>query len=138
MPIVTETPSGFVVTCPWKTLDKALIVDVKAFLASERFTRNVLTTRISAKSASGILKEEAFILSMPVSGVPVFRDFEPAPGNIALLIASNYPVLLELTTETGSLSLGQNTLFVITAPVVKVRISNTAGIGNAEVNVLSV
>lgn len=135
---VTETPSGFVVNCPWKTLDKALIVDLKAYLASERFTRNVLTARVAAKSASGILKEEAFILSNPVNSVPVYRDFEPAAGNIALIVASNYPVLIEVTTETGQLNLGQNTLFVVTAPIVKVRISNTLGLGNAEVNVLSV
>lgn len=135
---VTETETGFVVMCPWKTLDKALIVDLKAYLASERFTRNVLTARVAARSESGILKEEVFILSKPVNGVPVYRDFDPAPSNIALIVASNYPVEIQITNNSGTLNLGQNTLFMVTAGVVKMRVSNTQGLGDAEINILSV
>lgn len=134
----TETPGGFVVNCPWKTLDKAVYVDLKATLASERLARNVLSVRNAAKSRNNLLLEQTVKLGKPTNGIPQSYELQGVAGNVMTILASNYPVLLELVTETGSLLLGQNTLFVITASIVKIKVTNSLGLGDAECNIIHV
>jgi hypothetical protein len=133
-----ETPGGFVVNCPWKTLDKAVYVDLKATLASERVARNVLSVRNAAKSRNNLLLEQTVKLGVPINGIPQSYELKGVAGNVMTIFASNYPVSLELTTETGTLLLGQNTLFVITASIVGLKITNDQGLGDAECNIIHV
>lgn len=137
---VTDTPTGFVINCPWKTIDKAIMVDLKATLASDRLARNVLSSRVAARSQSNLVAEQTFRLAKVGTGqLPLSYTFMGVPGNIFTIFASNYPVQLELTNEQGTLLLGNSMLmFVISAPLVSLKITNQQNLGDAECNIVHV
>ena len=137
-PVVqTDTPSGFVCAMPWATVDRALVVDVKAYLASVRSNRNVLSTRFAARSKSNIAIDETFVLPASV-GAPAWRDFMAPADNVLCVVSANRPVHMILTRETGEIDLGLQTLFVTSSPIAKIRFANTENLGNAEINLILV
>lgn len=135
--VQTDTPGGFVCAQPWATVDKTLVVDVRAHLASVRYNRNVLSARAAAKSANNIALDQTFMLPANVGAVARYEHLA-APGNVMTIISSNRPIHLILTRETGELDLGLQSMFIISSPVVKLAFANTENKGNAEVNLIVV
>jgi hypothetical protein len=135
----TDTPNGFVCSAPWATVDRTLYVDLKAFLASVRTNRNVLSTRIAVKSKTNVAVDQTFLLPQVASGqLPAEYKYEAIPDNQMTIVSANRPVHLMLTTPNGILDLGQQTLFVITSTIISLTFKNVENAGNAEVNLILV
>lgn len=135
----TDTPSGFVCSAPWATVDRTLYVDVKAYLASVKYNRNVLSTRNAAKSKNNVALDQTFLLPRAAQGqANAEYEYRAVPENQMTVISANRPVRIILTRESGELDLGLQTIFIISSPIVSVRFSNTQNAGDAEVNLIVV
>lgn len=137
--VQTDTPSGFVCAAPWATVDKTLFVDVKASLASVRVNRNVLTTRVAARSKNNVVLDQTFLLPKTLVGQALSEyEYKAVADNQMMIISANRPVSIILTTANGVLNLGLNTIFIISSPVVSIKFANAENIGNAEINLIVV
>lgn len=135
----TDTPSGFVCAAPWATVDRTLYVDVKAYLASVRYNRNVLSTRNAVKSKNNVALDQTFVLPRADNGqANASYEYKATPQNQMTVISANRPVHLVIKRETGELDLGLQTIFIISSPVISVRFTNTENAGDAEVNLIVV
>jgi hypothetical protein len=135
----TDTPSGFVCAAPWATVDRTLYVDVKAYLASVKYNRNVLSTRISAKSKNNVALDQTFLLPRASTNQANSEyEYKSVPNNQMTVISANRPVHIVLTRESGVLDLGLQTVFIISSPIISVKFSNTENAGDAEVNLIVV
>jgi hypothetical protein len=135
----TDTPSGFVCAAPWATVDRALYVDVKAYLGSVRYNRNVLSTRFAAKCENNIVTDQTFILGQVEKNMAFSTfEFKAHAKNVMTVVSANRPVHLVLVRADGELDLGLQTMFVISSSIVALRFSNTENLGNAEVNLIVV
>lgn len=135
----TDTPSGFVCSAPWTTVDRALYVDLKANLASVKYNRNVLSTRVGVRSKTNVALDQTFILPR-ASNHEANNSYEyrAVANNLMTIISANRPVRVVLVRESGELDLGLQSLFVITSPIISVRFTNTENLGDAEINLISV
>lgn len=135
----TDTTSGFVCAAPWVTIDKTLFVDVKASLASVRLNRNVLTTRVAAKSKNNVVLDQTFLLPKTNAGQAVTEhEYKAVADNQMIIVSANRPVHIVLTTANGVLDLGLNTIFILSSPIVSIKFANAENIGNAEINLIVV
>jgi hypothetical protein len=135
----TDTPGGFVCAAPWTTVDRGLYVDIKAYLASVKYNRNVLSTRLAVKSKTNVAKDESFVLPRAAKNqANTSYEFRATPLTQMCIISSNRAVNIVLVRETGELDLGQQTLFIISSPIISVRFTNTENLGDAEINLISV
>ena len=135
----TDTPSGFVCAAPWATVDRTLYVDVKAYLASVKYNRNVLSTRVGAKSKNNVALDQTFLL--PAAGHQQANnayEYRAVPNNQMVIVSSNRPVRIILTRESGVLDLGLQTILILSSPIISLNIMNTENIGDAEVNLIVV
>jgi hypothetical protein len=135
----TDTPSGFVCAAPWATVDRTLYVDVKAYLASVRYNRNVLSTRVGVKSKNNVALDQTFLL--PKAGRQQANnayEYRAVPNNQMVIVSSNRPVRIILTRESGVLDLGLQTILILSSPIISLNITNTENIGDAEVNLIVV
>ena len=135
----TDTPSGFVCAAPWATVDRTLYVDVKAYLASVKYNRNVLSTRVGAKSKNNVALDQTFLL--PAAGHQQANnayEYRAVPNNQMVIVSSNRPVRIILTRESGVLDLGLQTILILSSPIISLNITNTENIGDAEVNLIVV
>ena len=138
-PTQQETPTGFVVASPWSTVDKVMYVDVKCYLSSVRASRNVLSTRNSARSINNVATDQTFVLPVTSTELPASqREFVADPGNVMTVISSNRPVHAILVRESGMLDLGQITMFVISSSIVSIKFINDQKLGDTEVNLVVV
>ena len=118
---------------PWATVDRTLYVDLKAYLSSVRFNRNVLSTRVAAKAKNNIASHQTLVLE---PGAPPFKYSAPADTSMVIVNANN-PVRMTLSRESGQIDLGEQTLFVITSSIHSVEFVNT-GTATSEVNLIIV
>jgi hypothetical protein len=135
----TDTPSGFVCAAPWATVDRTLYVDVKAYLASVKYNRNVLSTRVGVKSKNNVALDQTFLL--PKAGRQQANnayEYRAVPNNQMVIVSSNRPVRIILTRESGVLDLGLQTILILSSPIISLNIMNTENIGDAEVNLIVV
>lgn len=135
----TDTPSGFVCAAPWATVDRTLYVDVKAYLASVRYNRNVLSTRVGVKSKNNVALDQTFLL--PKAGRQQANnayEYRAVPNNQMVIVSSNRPVRIILTRESGVLDLGLQTILILSSPIISLNITNTENIGDAEINLIVV
>jgi hypothetical protein len=135
----TDTPSGFVCAAPWATVDRTLYVDVKAYLASVKYNRNVLSTRVGVKSKNNVALDQTFLL--PKAGHQQANnayEYRAVPNNQMVIVSSNRPVHIILTRESGVLDLGLQTILILSSPIISLNITNTENIGDAEVNLIVV
>lgn len=135
----TDTPSGFVCAAPWATVDRTLYVDVKAYLASVKYNRNVLSTRVGVKSKNNVALDQTFLL--PKAGYQQANnayEYRAVPNNQMVIVSSNRPVRVILTRESGELDLGLQTILILSSPMISLRITNTENIGDAEINLIVV
>jgi hypothetical protein len=135
----TDTPSGFVCAAPWATVDRTLYVDVKAYLASVKYNRNVLSTRVGVKSKNNVALDQTFLL--PKAGrqqANTAYEYRAVPNNQMVIVSSNRPVRIILTRESGVLDLGLQTILILSSPIISLNIMNTENIGDAEVNLIVV
>lgn len=135
----TDTPSGFVCAAPWATVDRTLYVDVKAYLASVKYNRNVLSTRVGVKSKNNVALDQTFLL--PKTGHQQANnayEYRAVPNNQMVIVSSNRPVHIILTRESGVLDLGLQTILILSSPIISLNITNTENIGDAEVNLIVV
>ncbi len=135
----TDTPQGFVCAAPWATVDRTLYVDLRCYLASVRYNRNVLSTRIAVKSKTNVALDQTFVLPKAAPGAANSGyEYVAVPNSQTVIISSNRPVHLILVRESGRLDLGMQTLFVTSSPIVKVIFANTENAGDAEINLIVV
>ena len=135
----TDTPRGFVCAAPWATVDRTLYVDVKAYLASVKYNRNVLSTRVGAKSKNNVALDQTFLL--PAAGHQQANnayEYRAVPNNQMVIVSSNRPVRIILTRESGVLDLGLQTILILSSPIISLVVTNTENIGDAEVNLIVV
>lgn len=136
---VVDTPDGFVVAAPWSSIDRALYIDVKCFLSSIRSVRNVLSARLVAKSINNVVLDQSFSLLQAAEGSDFSTfEYQAKAGNVAMVISSNRPVHVILTRASGTLDLGQITMFAISSPIVSVNFVNDENQGDAEINLIVV
>ncbi len=113
---------------------KTLVVDLSCFIASAMKTRNVLRVRATAQN-DGQLSQISYTLKQTNAPAAPTQATIPAPaGNVATVLSSNTPVHLIVTTPNGTLDMGQNTLFVITSPIVSIKAINDQNIADADLN----
>lgn len=135
----TDTPSGFVCAAPWATVDRTLYLDVKAYLGSVRYNRNILSTRNAARSANNIALDQTFVLGQTdKNAARSVYEHRAAANNSMTVISANRPVHVVVVRESGELDLGMQTIFVISSSIVSVRFANTENAGNVEVNLIVV
>lgn len=135
----TDTPSGFVCAAPWTTVDRTLYVDVKAYLASVRYNRNVLSTRVGAKSKNNVAQDQTFLLPKAGAGqAPADYLYKGIANNQMTIVSSNRPIHVVLTRESGELDLGMQTILILSSPIISLRFANTENAGDAEVNLIVV
>lgn len=136
---ITDTSSGFICAAPWATVDRTLYVDVKAYLAGVKYNRNVLSTRIAAKSKNNIALDQTFLLpKVDVNQAQTQYEYKASAKNQMTVVSSNRPVHMTLVKEGGTLDLGMQTIFIITSPIVSVTFTNKENIGDAEINLIVV
>lgn len=134
-----DTPNGFMVAAPWSTVDKTLYVDIKAYLASVRLNRNVLSARVAVKSKTNVATDQTFLLPQTSNDqANSSYVYTAVPDNATTVVSSNRPVHLVLTTPNGVLDLGQQTLFIFSGPIISVGFTNSQNVGPAEVNLIVV
>jgi hypothetical protein len=135
----TDTPSGFVCAAPWTTVDRTLYVDVKAYLASVRYNRNVLSTRNAVKSKNNIALDQTFVLPKADKNTAnATYEYRATAQNQMTVVSANRPVHIVAVRETGELDLGLQTIFIISSSIVALRFANTQNEGDAEVNLIVV
>ena len=137
--MTTNLSDVTVCVAPWTTVDRTLYVDLKAFLASVRYNRNVLSTRVAVKSKTNVALDECFIL--PKSGTTrpaTGRRIDLVPGNAMTIVSANRPVGLKVSRESGELDLGTQTLFIITSSIASLEFTNVVNEADVEINVITV
>lgn len=136
---VTETPSGFICAAPWQSVDRALYIDVNAYLASVRMNRNVLSARVGMRSANNIVTDQTFILTRSDKHrADAYYEVAAKAGNVSTVLASNRPVHVVLKRESGELDMGEQTLLIVTSPIVSLKVTNRQTDGDAEINLIMV
>lgn len=134
-----QLPGPTVCVSPWTTVDRVLYVDLKAFLASVRYNRNVLSTRIAVKSQTNVAIDETFVLpAMPKDKPSAKRKLDFVSGNQATIVSTNRPVHLVVTRESGTMDMGLQTLFVITNSIIALEFENSQNLADVEINVVTV
>lgn len=134
-----QLPGATVCVSPWTTVDRTLYVDLKAFLASVRYNRNVLSTRIAVKSKTNVARDETFVLPvMPQGKAATKRRIELESGNQATIVSTNRPIHLIVSRETGVMDMGMQTLFVATDSLVALEFENSLNQADVEINVITV
>lgn len=135
----TDTPGGFVCAAPWATVDRTLYVDVKAYLASVKYNRNVLSTRVAAKSKNNVAQDQTFLLPQSGDGqAPTEYLYKGIANNQMTVVSSNRPIHVVITRESGELDLGMQTILILSSPILSLRFTNTENKGDAEVNLIVV
>ncbi len=130
---------GVYTVAPQTTQTKTLVVDLDCFIAGTRTTRNVLRTRNTAQNTNGNFFQQGFSLAQVASNTPPAQLIIPAPsGNEATIVSADSAVHLILQTTTGTLDLGQNTLFALSSPIVSLTFINDLNIGNVNINCIIV
>lgn len=99
----------------------------------------LLGTRNAAKSKNNVALDQTFLLPKAGSGQPANAyEYLGVPLNQMVVVSSNRAIRIVLTRESGELDLGLNTIIVLTDSFVKLRFSNDANEGDAEVNLVVV
>lgn len=122
---------------PTNSQGKTLVVDLSCFIAGARTTRNVLKTRNTAQNQNGSFMQQSFELLQAGTGQAPTQMVVTAPANnVATIVSSDMPVHIIVTTNNGTLDLGQNTLFILTNPIVSLKFINDSNIGTTNINCL--
>ncbi len=132
-------PNGQITNENWGRADRALIVDLSAYLGSVKQMRNVALARTVNVGSGNVVTDMDF--SLPNNGnlPPAEYKFSAPNGNIATLITSSLPVHLWLTTPyVADLDLGPVTMIVLTSPIIGLRFVNDQKEGSCEVKLVVV
>jgi hypothetical protein len=115
-------------------VSKTLLVDLSCNIASANRVRNVLKVRAESSNYTGTVSDQQFVLLQTAAGTTPSSNTIVAPtGNSSVIVSSDSPVHLLVTTSVGTYDFGQNTLFVLTSPIVSVQVINDLNYSNVNV-----
>ncbi len=119
---------------PYSSIGKTLIMDLSCNLASRDMARNIMRVRATSSNGTGLVLDQQFTLTQSASGQAFSTTTIEAPsGNAATVVSADNQVHVVLVTATGTLDMGENTIFVITSPIVSVQVINDLNIANVNV-----
>lgn len=135
--IADNVSNGQVCASPWGTVDKLLYLDVKAFVASKRYNRNILSSRYTAKSKTTVFTDQTITLPYIKDGAPSTFTYTALPGNSMTIVSANTLVNVVVKTPKGELDLGAQTIFVISSPIMSLVLTNAIEL-DVEINLITV